>query len=113
MGKPIVRLELAVLDTDEIVDSYLRANAERAAQGFIKALGQAYEHIGAHPASGSLSLPQGLELPGMRCWRMRKFPYLIFYLIRSDRVDVWRVIHGRRAMRIDARFLEVRRLLGL
>jgi toxin ParE1/3/4 len=102
-----------VLDTDEIVNANVRTNAQRVAQGFIKALGQAYELIGAYPTSGSRSLPQGLELPGMRCWRMRQPPYLIFYLIRSDRVEVYRVIHGRRAMRIDARFLEVRRLLGL
>ena len=113
MRKPVVVLELAVRDTDEILGAYVRTNAHRAAQGFVKAVEQAYEHIGSHPATGSLRLAAGLDIPDLRFWRLRKFPHLVFYLIRSDRVDVWRVIHGRRAVRIDAGFIEMRRLLGL
>lgn len=113
MRKPVVVLELAVRDTDEIVGAYVRTNAQRAAQGFIKAVDQAYEHIGSYPATGSLCLAGVLDIPDLRFWRLRKFPHLVFYFIRSDCVEVWRVVHGRRARRIDAGFIEMRRLLGL
>lgn len=48
MRKPVVLIELAVRDTDEIVDAYVRTNAQRAAQGFINAVEQAYEHTGSY-----------------------------------------------------------------
>lgn len=111
--KSVVPLELALRDTQEIVEAYVRSNAQRAAQGFVDAVEQAYEHIGTYPASGSLRLARELDLPGLHFWPLRKFPHLIFYFIRSDRVEVWRVIHGRRAVRIDAGFIEMRRHLGL
>jgi toxin ParE1/3/4 len=113
MPKPVVLLELAARDTDEIIEAYVRTNAQRAAQGFSNAVKQACEHIGRYPDSGSLRLAEGLDIPDLRSWRLRKFPHLVFYFIRSDRVEVCRVIHGRRAVRIDAGFIEMRRQLGL
>lgn len=113
MRKPVVLFEPAVRDTEEIIDAYVRTNAQRAAQGFINAAEQAYEHIGSYPAAGSLRLAGVLDFPGLRFWPLRKFPHLVFYFIRTDRVEVWRVIHGRRAVRIDAGFIEMRRQLGL
>jgi toxin ParE1/3/4 len=28
--------------------------------------------------------------------RLKKYPHLVFYVERSDHVDVWRVLHGMR-----------------
>ena len=36
------------------------------------------------------------DLPGLRFWRLKQYPYLVFYLERSDHIDVWRVLHGKR-----------------
>lgn len=37
-----------------------------------------------------------LNLPGLRFWPLQKYPHLVFYLERSDHIDVWRVLHGQR-----------------
>jgi plasmid stabilization system protein ParE len=37
-----------------------------------------------------------LDIPGLRRWPLRRFPYLIFYMEQADHIDVWRVLHGRR-----------------
>jgi toxin ParE1/3/4 len=53
-------------------------------------------HIGAHPASGSPRYAHLLDLPGLRVWPIRRFPYLVFYVERDDAVAIWRVLHTRR-----------------
>jgi toxin ParE1/3/4 len=58
--------------------------------GFIDALEQAYSHISRHPTTGELNLP------GLRFWPLKRYPHLVFYLERSDHIDVWRVLHGKR-----------------
>lgn len=37
-----------------------------------------------------------LNLPGLRAWPLRRFPHVVFYVDATDRVDVWRVLHGAR-----------------
>lgn len=72
----------------------MAADAEAAALGFIDALEQAYMHIRRHPATGSTRY--ALNLAGLRFWPLRRYPYLVFYVERSDYVDVWRVLQGQR-----------------
>ncbi|MGP1678022.1 MAG: type II toxin-antitoxin system RelE/ParE family toxin [Burkholderiales bacterium] len=95
-AKPVIPRELANRDVDEAVDHYLSDGAAQAALGFIEALEQAYTHIGRHPASGSPRYAHELNLPGLRSWPLSRYPYVVFYLERPDRIDVWRVLHGER-----------------
>ena len=37
-----------------------------------------------------------LGLPGLRSWALKRYPYLVFYVERTDHVDVWRVLHEDR-----------------
>ena len=37
-----------------------------------------------------------LDLPGLRCCLMKRYPYLLFYVERDDCMDVWRVLHSQR-----------------
>jgi len=37
-----------------------------------------------------------LDLPGLRCWPLTRYPYLVFYLQQQDHIDVWRVLHSAR-----------------
>jgi toxin ParE1/3/4 len=83
-------------DIDEAVDDYLEEGAGQAALAFIDALEQAFAHLGRHPAIGSLRYAHELNLPGLRCWPLRRYPYLIFYVEHDDHVDVWRVLHAER-----------------
>ena len=94
--KPVVPRERADRDVNETIDFYLSENAPEAAPGFIDALEQAYRHIGRHPETGSSRYAVELSLPGLRFWTLKKYPHLVFYLERSDHVDVWRVLHAQR-----------------
>ena len=94
--KAIILRELARLDIDEAIDHYLGEGAPKAALDFIDALEKAYSHIGRQPASGSPRYAHELNIPGLRFWRLTRFPYLVFYFEHGDHVDVWRVLQEQR-----------------
>lgn len=94
--KPVVPRELANRDIEEAIAYYLGEAAEQAACGFIDAVERAYAHIGRHPATGSPRYAHELNLPGLRCLPLTKYPHLVFYVERPDHIDVWRVLHAQR-----------------
>jgi toxin ParE1/3/4 len=95
-SKSIVPREIANRDVDEAIEYYLNEGAAEAALGFIEALERAYAHLGLHPATGSPRYAHELDLPGLRSWPLTGYTHLIFYIERSDHIDVWRVLHGQR-----------------
>ena len=94
--KQIIPRQRANRDIDEAVDYYLRDAGEKAALGFIDALDRAYRHIARHPATGSPRYAHELDLPGLRSWPLKRYPYLVFYVERDDHIDVWRILHAER-----------------
>jgi toxin ParE1/3/4 len=95
-AKPVVPRELALRDIKDAVDHYHREAGEGVALGFISEVELAFRAIARSPAAGSPRYAHELGLPGLRVRRVRRYPYLIFYVERPDRLDVWRVLHGRR-----------------
>ncbi len=95
-GGPVVPREQARRDIDDAVDFYLAEAGEETALRFIDALEHAFRHIGRQPATGSPRHGLALGLPGLRCWPLTRFPFLVFYAEAGDRVDVWRVLHAQR-----------------
>ncbi|HET7413225.1 MAG TPA: type II toxin-antitoxin system RelE/ParE family toxin [Pararhizobium sp.] len=94
--KAVILRESASRDIDEAIGYYLDEAGDETALAFVEALERAYRHLGLFPASGSLRYAYELELPGLRCWSLDGFPYLVFYVDGEDHVDVWRVLHGSR-----------------
>lgn len=94
--KPVVLREVATQDVDEGLAHYFGEGGESLALAFIDAVEAAFRHIGAHPASGSQRYAIELALPDVRCWPLRKFPYLIVYIERGDHIDVWRLLNAQR-----------------
>lgn len=94
--KTIVPREHAARDADDAIFHCLQEDAGAAALGFIDALERAYGHVARHPASGAPRHAHELDLPGLRAWPLTRYPYLVFYVERSDRIDVWRVLHAQR-----------------
>ncbi len=88
--------EQARWDVDGAVAYYLEQGAEDAALGFIDELEKAYEHISRQPATGSTRYAYELNLPGLRSWGLKRYPYLVFYSESSAGIDVWRVLHDKR-----------------
>ena len=94
--KPVIPRALASRDVDQAIDHYLDEGGERVGLGFIDALEKAYRHIARHPASEAPRYAQELDLPGLRAWPLKRYPYLVFYVERDDHIDVWRVLHSQR-----------------
>jgi len=93
--KRLVRLELANDDVSSALDHYLDEAPEIAGK-FVDALEQAFRHVQRAPATGSPRYAHELNLPGLRFWACRRFPYLVFYMEHADHIDIWRVLHAHR-----------------
>ena len=94
--KPVIPRAQASRDVDGAITYYLGEGAYAAALGLVDALEQAYAHISRHAATGSPRYAHELNLPGLRAWPLMRYPYLVFYVERSDHIDVWRILHGQR-----------------
>ena len=96
-AKPVSERRRAKQDIQDTVDHYLGQGATVAARDFLQALEAAYRLISAHPSSGSPSYVERFGgPPGLRGWALQGFPHVVFYLEDADRVDILRVLHGRR-----------------
>jgi toxin ParE1/3/4 len=95
-ARPVVLRERALRDVEAALDHYRTEGGPRVAEGFVDALEGAGGHLARHPGSGSPRYAHDLDLPGLRSWGLRDYPYLIFYVEMSDHLDVWRVLHEER-----------------
>lgn len=94
--KAVIPREQANSDVDEAIAYYLSEASEAVAFGFINALEKAYGHIARYPATGSPRYAHELNLPGLRTWPLKHYPYLIFYVEHPDHLNVWRLLHDQR-----------------
>lgn len=78
----------------DLAIAYLLEDSPAAARQFLRELEAAMSRIAERPAIGSPRYAHVLK--GLRFWRPRRFPYLVFYLQRASYVDVIRVLHGAR-----------------
>lgn len=92
---PVLRRRLANDDIEAAINYYLAEAGVEIAVSFVKNLEEAIENISKHPAAGSLHYGYELQIPGMRYWIMKRFPYLVFYLEADDRIEIARVLQGR------------------
>jgi toxin ParE1/3/4 len=95
-AKPVIPRRRAEQDVEDALGYYIAEHATHAALGLIAALENAYAHVSRHPATGSPRYGYALDLPGLRSWPLTGYPYLVFYVERTDHIDVWRVLHGQR-----------------
>ena len=57
---------------------------------------QTGHYIGRHPQTGLPCYAHELNLPGLRMWPLKRYPYLVFYVEQDDHIDVWRVLNSHR-----------------
>jgi toxin ParE1/3/4 len=94
--KPVAVRAAAAQGIDEAIDYYLTQGGAALASRFVLALQEAYRHIRRFPATGALRYAAELNIPGLRFWPLKRFPYLVFYVEREDSLDVLLVLHGKR-----------------
>ncbi|MBS0214061.1 MAG: type II toxin-antitoxin system RelE/ParE family toxin [Proteobacteria bacterium] len=93
--KPAIRSERAEADIVAAVAFYL-TEAAHMLDAFLDALERATGHIENHPASGSPRYAHELDIPQLRHWTLRRFPYAMFYIEHADHLDVIRIAHTSR-----------------
>lgn len=72
---------------------------------FVNRVEEALNLLSRHALAGSGLVGVRLGIPGLRSFAVRRTPYILFYLADSRRIDLVRVLHGRRD--IDAELIEV------
>lgn len=92
--KPVRVRPAADRDVDAAVAFLLDEQAPAAARELLHELEAGFGRIASHPGIGSRRYAR--LLPGLRFWRMRRHPYLIFYVEQPRFVDVLRVLHVAR-----------------
>jgi toxin ParE1/3/4 len=95
-GRRIVRRVAAAIDVVVAVENIAVKNP-RAASRFVRAVRATEEALLAHPGIGSRRDFDNPALTGMRVHSVRGFrKYLVFFIPRSNGIDVVRVLHGAR-----------------
>jgi len=94
--KYVVLRRLAELDVEQAIAHYLTEGGADLALRFVDTLEDALREVGLRPAAGSPRYAHELNLPGLRTWPIRRFPYLVFHVDGGEYIDVWRVLHQQR-----------------
>lgn len=94
--KPVIPRGMARRDMREATIHYARTAGEAVAAGFVAALRSTLAAIADQPGAGSPRFGLMLHRPGLRSWPLARYPYLVFYMEFEDRIEVLRVLHGRR-----------------
>jgi toxin ParE1/3/4 len=61
----------------------------------VNATNAALDQIEVEPGIGSPVLGRALDIPGLRTWRVTRFPLLWLYFERDDQLDVVRLLGER------------------
>lgn len=80
----------------ETVDFYRRAGGPQLALDFVADIEACTVRIGRNPAIGSLEFAHDTSISDLRATHLERFPFVIFYVDRGDRIEIWRVLHTRR-----------------
>jgi toxin ParE1/3/4 len=96
VAQPVRLRQLAAADGDDASEYYRREADDQTAIDFIDAVERGIRRIGRSPHMGSLRFAYELSIPDLRAWPLRRFPYVVFYVVTDEEIDVWRILHTRR-----------------
>ena len=94
--KPVLLHAVAKSDVQDALDHYLAEAGNQVALSFIDDLQRAYRQIARYPERGSPRYAQELDLPDLRPWPIKHFPYLVFYVETEHHIDLRRELHAER-----------------
>lgn len=95
-AKEIFPSSAAKRDVAHAIGYYVEEAGRDVARAFTLALETAYGLIGKSPALGSPRYAEQLNLPALRHLPLKRFPFLVFYVETSERIEIWRVLHSKR-----------------
>ncbi len=96
MAKPVRLRQLAATDLEGASAYYRQHVGEETALEFLDAAQRGIQRVSRSPNVGSLHFAYELGIPELRAWPLQRFPYVVFYVVGNDEIDVWRILHARR-----------------
>lgn len=93
--KPAVLRPQALRDQQGEVRYYRKEGGTRLAVKVAKSTNEALDQIELEPGTGSPRLGKLLDIPGLRTWRVGKFPLVWCYFEREAHLDVVRLLGER------------------
>ena len=93
--KPAVLRPQALRDQQGEVRYYRKEGGTRLALKVAKATNEALDQVELEPGMGSPRLGKVLGIPGLRTWRVGKYPLLWCCFERGDHLDVVRLLGER------------------
>ncbi len=69
-----------------------KADADLA-ERLLEEINAAFLHIANLPGTGSPRYAKRSDIKGLRFWLLDQFPYSVFYVERSDSIDIIRLLH--------------------
>lgn len=93
--KPAILRPQALRDQQGEVRYYRKEGGARVAVKAVKATNAALDQIELDPGIGSPVLAKRLGIPGLRIWKVAKFPLLWCYFVRGEHLDVVRLLGER------------------
>ena len=93
--KPAILRPQARRDREAEVRYYRAQAGSKVAVRLVAASNAALDQIELEPGIGSPVLGKILDIPGLRTWRVKKFPLLWCYFERDDHLDVVRLLGER------------------
>ena len=81
----------AAINDTTLAIAHIAIDNPAAATRFYSALRTAYREIERFPYIG---VKRHFAEPGLRSWRVKGFPHLVFYKPTGDRIEIVRVLHG-------------------
>lgn len=91
--KPCRLRPRAGLDIDEAAIHYAETGGYALGAGFYDEVEAALDFMAVNPRCGSPRYAEMLDVPGLRVWRLERFPYSIFYFEHDSHLDIVRVLH--------------------
>lgn len=95
-SKAVVTRHRADEDVDRAFEYYLKEGGPDVAIAFVDEYERSTSHLSRAPLSGSLRFEHALGIEDLRQWPLRKYPYLIIYVVTEHSIEVWRVLHSER-----------------
>ena len=93
--KPVVLRPQVLRAQQGEVRYYRKEGGTRLALKVAKATNEALDQVELEPGMGSPRLGKVLGIPGLRTWRVGKYPLLWCYFERGDHLDVVRLLGER------------------
>jgi len=92
--KPVVRRRRADDDIEATLAYYLNEAGPEVVADFVDRLEEALKRISRRPGVGSPRYGHVIQISELRSWPIKSFPYQIYYLEKTDHIELSRVLHS-------------------